>query len=137
MHYRVSYIGVSCLDPHSEVGGERATAPIVNMKEMSFRKTGASWLMRGEGSGSSESSGHCSKESGTAESCGTICISDLQDMQPNRTCICIVASSHLQRSCLYSPGGKVYRRRYLGCSEFGCKDQSLTPGSCFQTIPQV
>lgn len=129
MHYRVSYIGVSCLDPHSKVGGVRAIAPMVNMKEMSLRKTGVSRLMSGEDPGSAESSVHCSKESGTSESCGTICISNLQDMQPNRRCIGLLASSHLQRSCLYSPGGKVYRRRYLGCSGFGCKDQSQAPAS--------
>lgn len=56
MCYRVSYIGVSCLDPHSKVSGVRAVTPTVNTKEMSLRNTGVSWLVSGEGSGSSESS---------------------------------------------------------------------------------
>lgn len=138
MHYRVSYRGVSCLDPHSKVGGVRAIIPIVNMKEMSLRKTGVPWLMSGEGSGSSESSVHCSKESSTAESCGTICISSLQDLQPNRACVGIIAYSHLQRSCLSSAGGKVFTEEGTwGAHGFGSKDQSLIPGSCFHTVPQV
>lgn len=82
----MSYIGINRLDPHSKVGGARAVTPTVNMKEPILRKTGVSWPVSGEGPGSSESSLRSGKEFRTAESHGATCISNLQDMQPNRAC---------------------------------------------------
>lgn len=120
----MSYIDVSCHDPHSGAGRARTVTPSVNMKEMNLRKTGVSWPVSGEGCGSSnpESAGLCSKESRTAVA-GILSAFLIFVMQPNRAYIRVLACSHSHRSCLSSPDGNVC----TGLTVCEKEDQSLTP----------